>query len=82
MYATANSTIVWKRKADESQQSARTMARVSVGLLVLLMVTAAYAYATQARYDDLCRTIQLSTTSAAATPNSAAGMSIASNFCI
>ena len=79
MYATANSTIVWKRKADESQQSARTMARVSAGLLVLLMVTAAYAYGTQARYDDLCRTIQLSTTTAAAQDGS---KSIASNFCI
>ena len=82
MYATANSTIVWKRRADESQQSARTMARVSAALVVLLMVTMAYAYATQARYDDLCRTIQLSASTAATAQTGAAGQSIASNFCV
>lgn len=82
MYATTNSIIVWKRMADEGQQSARYMARVSAGLLILLVVTGGYAYSTRARYDDLCRTIQLSAATPTQSPVPSRGQSVASSYCI
>jgi hypothetical protein len=57
MHATTNSTLVWKRLADESQQSAKLLARISVGLLVLMAVVGGYAYTAHARYAELCTSI-------------------------
>ena len=82
MYVTTNSALVWKRMADQNQQSARHLARVIAGLLVLLMVMGAYAYSTRARYDDLCRTIELSAATSVVSSSPAPGMNIASNYCI
>ena len=58
MNVMANSTMVWKRQADENQQSAKLLARVSTGLFIVLLATGAYAISAQARYSNLCSTIQ------------------------
>lgn len=58
MYVTTNSMLVWKRQADENQQSAKKLARVSVGLAVILLAVAAYAISAQARYSSLCSAIE------------------------
>lgn len=57
MYVTTNSVQVWKRVADENQQSARLLARISIGLLMLLLAVGAYAYSTESRFDQLCSSI-------------------------
>ena len=57
MQASTNSVLVWKRMADESQQSAKLMARISVCLLVLMTVVGAFAYTSHARYGELCSSI-------------------------
>ncbi len=63
MYASTNSALVWKRVADESQQSAKMLTRISVGLLILMFVTGAYAYSTHDRYAELCGSISSATKS-------------------
>ena len=57
MYVTTNSVLVWKRVADENQQSARLLARISIGLLILLLAVGAYAYSAESRLDQLCSSI-------------------------
>lgn len=57
MYVTTNSAVVWKRMADENQQSARILARVAVTLFVLLIGVGVYAFSANAKYRDLCSTI-------------------------
>ena len=81
MTTTMNSAQVWKRMADESQQSAKLFARVSVGLTVILLGVGAYAVSTQARYTNLCTTITANSDQAAAAPARELGLSIASIYC-
>ncbi len=57
MYVSANSASVWKRLADENQQSARTLTRISVGLILLMVVTGAYTYSTQVHYSEFCTSV-------------------------
>ena len=68
MYVTTNSAQVWKRMADENQQSARLMARISIGLFVLMAVTGVNAFMTHQRYSGLCSSVR-SATLASTTPN-------------
>ena len=81
MTTMTNSALVWKRMADESQQSAKIFARVSVGLTVILLGVGAYAVSTQSRYADLCTTITANSDHAAAAPARELGLSIASIYC-
>lgn len=81
MYVTTNSALVWKRMADESQHSARLMAHIVVGLLILLVTTGAYAYATHTRYNDLCHTIEVRTEKTSVPSAQMLGQSIASSYC-
>ncbi len=81
MYANTNSTQVWKRMADENQQSAKYLARISVALAVLLVGVGAYAISANARYAKLCSTIEIESDSAKAGPARAFGESLASNYC-
>lgn len=54
----------WKRLADESQQAARTMARLAAVLTFAVIVLVSYSFSTQARYSQLCGKI----TATAGTP--------------
>ena len=81
MYVNTNSTQVWKRMADENQQSAKFMARISAGLAVLLLATGVYALSANARYGELCTTIQTLSGSAKAGPARTFGESLASAYC-
>lgn len=81
MTTMTNSAQVWKRMADESQQSAKLFARVSVGLTVILLGVGAYAVSTQARYANLCTTITSSSDHAVANPAEELVLSIASIYC-
>ena len=81
MTTMTNSAQVWKRMADESQQSAKLFARVSIGLTVILLGVGAYAVATQARYANLCTTITSNSDRAVARPAEELGISIASIYC-
>ena len=68
MYVTTNSAQVWKRMADENQQSARMMARISIALLILTAVTGVNALVTHQRFSGLCSSVH-SVTLASATAN-------------
>jgi len=80
MYVNTNSTQVWKRMADENQQSAKYMARISVALAVLLVAVGAYALSAHARYSDLCTTIEIEG-SANADSTRAFSESLTSSYC-
>jgi len=54
MLVTTNSNITWKQVADENQKSVKLLARISIGLFVLALVSGAYAYSAHLRYDNLC----------------------------
>ena len=58
MQLTTNSVLVWKRRADESEQSARMLTRISIVLMIMMFVTGAYAYSTRARVSEICSTLQ------------------------
>jgi hypothetical protein len=81
MYMTTNSTQVWKRMADESQHSAKMMARLSVALAVLLVVIATYAISASAQYSKLCTTIETLSGNAETAPTRAFGQSLSSTYC-
>jgi hypothetical protein len=72
---------VWKRMADENQQSANFLARIGVALAVMLLAIGAYAFSANSRYNDLCTTIEARTGTATATPAREFGESIASSYC-
>lgn len=57
MYVSTNSAQVWKRMADENQQSARMLTRISVGLIFLMVVTGAYTYTTQRHFSEFCASV-------------------------
>lgn len=81
MQASTNSVLVWKRMADESQQSARLMARVSVCLLVLMAVVGAFAYTSHARYSELCTSIYQQAKGSTSMQVKKAGLEILTNYC-
>jgi hypothetical protein len=58
------SPTTWKRLADESQQAARTLARIACVLTFAVVVLVSYSFSTQARYSQLCGEI----TATAGTP--------------
>ena len=80
MYAT-NSALVWKRMADENQQSAKYLARISVLLAVMLVGISAYAFSATSKYKDLCATIEIKSDNASSQPARELGRSIASSYC-
>lgn len=55
---TTTSAMVWKRKADESEQSAKMLTRLSVILLILTAGSGAYAYSTQSRVSGMCASLR------------------------
>jgi len=81
MHVNTHSTQVWKRMADENQQSAKYMARISVALAVMLVAVGAYAISANARYSQLCTTIEMESGSATAAPARVFGENLASNYC-
>jgi hypothetical protein len=54
MYVTTHSALTWKRLADENESAARRLAKVSVALAAMILLTGAYAFATHQRNDSLC----------------------------
>ena len=80
MYAT-NSALVWKRMADENQQSAKFLARISVLLAVMVLAISAYAFSATSKYKDLCATIAIKSDNAASQPARELGQSIESSYC-
>lgn len=44
----------WKHMAEEREAAARRMARIAVGLFIVLNVLAATSFSAQSRYSDLC----------------------------
>ena len=81
MYVTTNSSLVWKRVADENQHSARVFARVAGLMFVLLLGTGAYAFSTNARYDDLCTTLEIRSQNEPLPSARKLGESIARSYC-
>jgi hypothetical protein len=60
MQLTTNSALVWKRRAGESEQAAKTLTRISILLMILMFVTGAYAYSTKSLVSDICTDLQAS----------------------
>ncbi len=81
MSVTTNSALVWKRVADENQQSARLLARVSIGLLILMAVTGGYAYSEHRRYGAICETIRTEISTSNASSVRAFGQGIVTDYC-
>ncbi len=81
MQASTNSVLVWKRMADESQQSAKLMARISVCLLVLMTVVGAFAYTSHARYGELCSSIYQQAKGSSSMQVKKAGLEILTSYC-
>jgi hypothetical protein len=81
MYVTTNSALVWKRMADENQQSAKLMARVSAVLAVMVLALGAYVFTSNAKYNDLCTTLEVKAGTADTASARQMGKDIASNFC-
>ena len=63
MHMTANSTLVWKREADEHQRWAKILTRVSVVLAIAMFASGSYAYSAHVQYGDLCETLRYSASS-------------------
>lgn len=70
------SPIAWKRLATESQQAARSMARIACVLTFAVVVLVSYTFSTQARYSQLCGEI----TATAGTPGVKAMRDFATNL--
>ena len=81
MYVTTNSALVWKRMADENQHSARLMARISVGLLVLMVLTGVYAFSTHLRYSALCSSVRDETATSDSLKTQQRGNEIITAYC-
>lgn len=67
MNVMTNSAMVWKRKADEIEQSAKTVTRISLILLVLLSLSGGYAYSTHTKVSELCASLERQAAADAAT---------------
>ena len=81
MYVTTNSMLVWKRQADENQQSARKLAKVSFGLTVALLAVVAYGITAQARYSTLCSAIADKSRLAPAAQERQLAKSLSNTYC-
>ena len=81
MQMTTNSAIVWKRKADESEQSAKLLARISILLLLLMLVTGAYAFSAHNRVSELCASLQAKSTEADSLPARKLGLDTVNAYC-
>ena len=81
MYVTTNSALVWKRMAAENQQSARLLARICIGLLILVVGFGAYAFSTQNRFNELCSSIERKTYAAESMPARKLGKEIGNTYC-
>lgn len=81
MYVSANSASVWKRLADENQQSARTLTRISVGLLILMVLTVGYTYTTQRHYYDLCTSMREESQTSSSPAAQKLGRELAAAYC-
>lgn len=58
MNVMSNSALVWKRRAGEIEQSAKTVTRISLLLLVLLSLSGGYAYSTHTKVSGLCASLE------------------------
>lgn len=58
MNVMSNSALVWKRKADEIEQSAKTLTRISLLLLVLLALCGGLAYSNHSKVSGLCASLE------------------------
>jgi len=74
--AIGTSPVAWKRLANESQQTARTMARIACVLTFAVVVLISYTFSTEARYSQLCNEI----TAKADTPGVQAMRDFAANL--
>lgn len=81
MHVAANSAVVWKRMANENQQSAKLLARVSLALAVLLLAASAYAFSAHSRFSDLCTAIETKAVAAKAQTAREFGESLVSGYC-
>ena len=81
MYVTTNSSLVWKREADENLQTAKVLARICVGLFILTVGAGAYAFSTHSQYTDLCETIQIKAKTETSHVAREMGKSIVSSYC-
>ncbi len=52
-FATTDNT-VWKQIADEKEDTARTMARIALGLFIACNVLAATAFSAHSKYSSIC----------------------------
>jgi hypothetical protein len=67
--------------ADENQQSARTMARVSIGLIVLMMATGAYTYTTQRHFSEFCASVGAETRASKSPAAQKLGRELVASYC-
>lgn len=81
MYLTTNSSLVWKREADENLQTAKVLARICIGLFILTIGAGAYAFSTHNQYSNLCRTIEAKAQSETSHGAREMGKSIVSSYC-
>lgn len=81
MYVTTNSALVWKRMADENQQSARLLARICIGLLILLVASGAYAFSAQSRFNEMCTSIERESWNTDSAPARKLGNEIGNAYC-
>jgi hypothetical protein len=77
----SSSAMVWKRQADEHAQSARMLTRVSIGLLVAMTATGAYAYSNHNGYGRLCAAIERQAAVAQADAARQLGRELAMTYC-
>lgn len=58
MYVTTNSAVVWKRLADENKESAKSLGRIAIALLVLLLAVGAYAFSMRSSLANVCSAVE------------------------
>lgn len=81
MHVTANSSMVWKRRADENEQSAKLLTRISIALMLLMVAMSGYAYSQHSRVAQLCSTLQAKTELAQTVSARKLGFDIADTYC-
>lgn len=81
MQAITNSSLVWKRRADENEQSAKLLTRISVALLLLMVAMGGYGYSQQTRVAQLCSSLQAKIDVAQSVSARKLGFDIASAYC-
>ena len=79
--ATTNSVLVWKRKADESEESAKMLTRISLLLLMAMVMTGGYAYTTHSKISDLCSSLQAKSSAADSLSARKLGLDTLRSYC-